>query len=165
MPKNPKKTSVQENETKMTMPTDREIVMERIFDAPREVVFAAYTNPKRIPLWWGPSRYTTEVEKMDVRVGGAWRYIQRDREGNEFGFHGVYREVVPPKRLVSTFEFEGMPGHVLVDTSTFEELAGRTKLTVRSLFSTKEDRDGMLASGMEEGARETWDRLGELLKH
>jgi uncharacterized protein YndB with AHSA1/START domain len=101
---------------------------------------------------------------MDVRVGGAWRFLSFDADGNESGFHGVYQEVVPPKKLVSTFEYEGMPGHVVVDTATFEDRAGKTKITVRSLFQTKEDRDGMLATGMEGGASESWDRLDELLR-
>ena len=101
---------------------------------------------------------------MDVRPGGVWRFIQRDANGNEYAFNGEYREIVPPERLVNTFEFEGVPGHIIVDTATFEEQPdGKTKLTVTSLFDTVEDRDGMLKSGMEDGAIETWDRLAELL--
>jgi uncharacterized protein YndB with AHSA1/START domain len=164
MPKNPKKPRQQENAMQLTTPSDREVVMERIFDAPRELVFATYTDPKSIPHWWGPRRYSTKVDKMDVRVGGTWRFLSYDSDGNESGFHGVYREIVPPKKLVSTFEYEGMPGHVVVDTAIFEESAGKTKVTVRSLFQNKEDRDGMLATGMESGASESWDRLDELLR-
>ena len=144
-------------------PSDREIVMTRVFDAPRELVFRAYTDPEAIPLWWGPRRLTTTVVEMDVRPGGAWRFVQRDADGNEYGFHGVYREIVPPERVVSTFEFEGMPGHVAVDTVTLEEHDGKTTLTTRSLFDTVEDRDGVLQSGMESGAAESMDRLAELL--
>jgi uncharacterized protein YndB with AHSA1/START domain len=144
-------------------PSDREIIMERVFDAPRERVFKAYTDPKAIPLWWGPRRYTTIVEKMDVRPGGTWRYISRGSDGAEFAFHGVYREIVRPKRIVTTFEFEGTPGHVVVDTATFEEHDGKTKVTVTSRFETVEDRDEMVKTGMEEGARESWDRLAEYL--
>ena len=148
----------------LTMPSDREIVMTRVFDAPRELVFKAYTDPNLIPQWWGLRSNTTTVDKMDVRPGGVWRFIQHDADGNEFGFNGEYREIVPPERLVNTFEFEGMPGHIIVDTAMFEELPdGKTKLTVTSLFDTVEDRDGMLKSGMEGGAIETWDRLAELL--
>ncbi len=148
----------------LTMPSDREITMTRVFDAPRELVFKAYTDPNRIPQWWGLRSSATTVDKMDVRPGGVWRFIQRDTAGNEFGFNGEYREILPPERLVSTFEFEGMPGHIVVDTATFEELpGGKTRLTVTSLFASVEDRDGMLASGMEGGANETWDRLTELL--
>src|SRR5712692_9827489 len=114
--------------TTFTMPSDREIVMERIFDAPRELVFKVSTDPELIPQWWGPKRLTTTVETMDVRPGGVWRVVQRDSEGNEYAFNGVYREVVPPERIVRTFEFEGMPGHVLVETTTLEEHDGKTRL-------------------------------------
>jgi len=100
---------------------------------------------------------------MDVRPGGGWRFIQRDAAGNEFAFHGVYHEVVAPERIVGTFEFEGMPGHVALETSTLEDLGGRTRLTTISVFQTVEDRDGMAASGMELGASESMDRLEELL--
>jgi uncharacterized protein YndB with AHSA1/START domain len=148
----------------LTMPSDREIIMTRVFDAPRELVFKAYTNPNLIPQWWGLRSHTTIVDKMEVRSGGIWRFAQRDAKGNEDGFNGEYHEVVPPARLVNTFEWEGMPGHIIVDTATFEELPGsKTRLTITSLFSSVEDRDGMLASGMEGGANETWDRLAELL--
>ena len=143
--------------------SERELVTTHIFDAPRELVWKAWTDPKLIPRWWGPSRYTTTLEKMDVRSGGTLRFIQRDAEGNVFGFHGKYKEVVPPERIVDTFEFEGMPGHVLVESATFEEIDGRTKVTQKSVFETVEDLEGMLASGMEEGARETMERFTELV--
>jgi uncharacterized protein YndB with AHSA1/START domain len=148
----------------IALPSDREIVMTRVFDAPRELVFEAYTDPEAIPQWWGPRAYTTTVEKMDVRPGGAWRFVQRGADGAEHAFNGVYRDVVPPERLVSTFEYEGLPGHVVVDTATFEERDGKTTLTTRSLFDTVEDRDGMLQSGMETGAAESMDRLAEFLR-
>lgn len=148
----------------LTILSEHEVVMTRIFDAPRELVFKAHTDPELIPRWWGLRGNTTIVQKMDVRPGGTWRFIQRDAEGNEFAFNGEYREVVPPERLVNTFEFEGIPGHIILDTSIFEELPdGRTKLTATSLFTTVEDRDGMLNSGMESGSNESWDRLDELL--
>jgi uncharacterized protein YndB with AHSA1/START domain len=150
--------------TTFTQPSDREIVMARIFDAPRELVFAAYTDPQHIPHWWGPRNMTTIVDRMDVRPGGVWRYIHKGPDGAEFGFNGEYREIVPPERLVSTFEFEGMPGHIVVDTAVFEEQDGKTKVTVTSLFQSREDRDGMLESGMESGANESWDRLAELIE-
>jgi uncharacterized protein YndB with AHSA1/START domain len=149
--------------TAVTTPSDREIVSERVFDAPRESVFAAYTDPELIPRWWGPRGTTTIVDQMDVRPGGAWRFVSRDSNGSETGFRGTYREVTPPERIVQTFEWEGMPGHVLVETATFEDLGGRTKVTATSLFHTPEERDGMLASGMESGLTETHDRLAELL--
>lgn len=148
----------------LTLPSDREIVMTRVFDAPRPLVFEAYTNPTHIPKWWGRRHTTTTVDKMDVRPGGPWRFIEREADGREYAFSGEYREIVPPERLVSTFEFEGLPGHIVVDTAIFEERpGGKTRLTVTSLFASVEDRDGMLASGMEGGAIETWDRLAELL--
>lgn len=147
----------------LTLPSDLEILMVREIDAPRELIFHAYTDPELIPLWWGPSRYTTTVEQMDVHPGGAWRYVQRDADGRVFAFHGEYREIQPPERLVSTFEFEGAPGHVVVDTLTLEDLGGRTRLVMRSTFETKLERDDMLESGMESGAGESFDRLAQLL--
>jgi uncharacterized protein YndB with AHSA1/START domain len=149
--------------TVVTTPSEREIVSERVFDAPRERVFAAYTDPELIPQWWGPRGTTTIVDQMDVRPGGAWRFVGRDSDGTETAFRGTYREVTPPERIVQTFEWEGMPGHVVVETATFEDLGGRTKVTATSLFHTSEERDGMLASGMERGLTETHDRLAELL--
>lgn len=148
----------------LTLPSEREIVMTRVFDAPRERVFKAYTDPKAIPLWWGLRSQTTIVDQMDVRPGGVWRYVQRDANGNEEGFHGEYRELVPPERLSYTFEWEGLPGHIVVDTLTFEAQGGQTKVTATSVFASADDRDGMLASGMESGAAETWDRLAEHLE-
>jgi len=149
--------------TTYTTPSDREIGMTRVFDAPRELVYQAYTDANHVPHWWGPRRMTTTVNTLDVRPGGAWRIVQRDPEGNEYGFRGEYREVVPPERLVYTFEFEGMPGHILVETVTFEEQDGKTTVTSTALFDSVEDRDGILESGMEAGAIESWDRLEELL--
>ncbi len=127
----------------------RELVSTHVFDAPRELVWKAWTNPKLIPRWWGPRKYSTVVEKMDVRPGGTWRFVQRDAEGNEFGFHGEYLEVVPPERIV---------------TAVFEKVRGKTKVTQKSVFATVEDLEGMLASGMEEGARETIERFAELVE-
>ena len=148
----------------LTILSDREVVLTRVFDAPRELVYRAHTDPDLIRQWWGLRSNTTIVEKMDVSPGGIWRFIQRDAEGNEFAFHGEYREVVQPERLVNTFEFEGTPGHIILDTLIFEDLPnGRTKLTATSVFETIGDRDGMLNSGMESGSNEAWDRLGELL--
>ena len=147
----------------LTTPTDREIRVERVFDAPRDRVFAAYTDPKLIPEWWGPRDSATIVDQMDVRAGGSWRFVMRTADGSETGFRGTYREVSPPERIVQTFEWEGMPGHVSVETATFEDLGDRTKVTTTSLFHTTEERDGMLASGMEGGLNETYARLDELL--
>jgi uncharacterized protein YndB with AHSA1/START domain len=146
-----------------TLPSDREIAMECVFDAPRELVFTAATDRALIPRWWGPGALATTVEEMDVRPGGAWRYVQRDASGNEYAFHGQYVEVSAPERLAYTFEFEGMPGHVMLETAAFEEHDGTTKMTVVDRFDSVEDRDGSLQSGMEEGAREIQERFAELL--
>ncbi|MFL5826230.1 MAG: SRPBCC family protein [Thermoleophilaceae bacterium] len=147
----------------ITTPSDREIRVERIFDAPRDQVFAVYTDPELIPEWWGPRGMTTIVDEMDVRAGGRWRFVMREPDGSESGFHGTYREVTPPERIVQTFEWEGMPGHVSVDSATFEDLGDRTKVTTVSIFHTTEERDGFLASGMEGGLNQTYARLDELL--
>ena len=144
-------------------PSEREIATERVFDAPRDRVFAAYTDPGLIPEWWGPRGTTTIVDQMEVRPGGKWRFVHRDEDGNETGFRGTYREISPPERIVQTFEWEGMPGHVLVETAIFEDLGEQTRVKTTSLFHTPEERDGMLASGMEAGLTETHERLDELL--
>jgi uncharacterized protein YndB with AHSA1/START domain len=149
--------------TKVTLPSDREILITREFDAPRDLVFKAMSDPALIPQWWGPRKYETIVDKMDVRQGGSWRFINRLPDGTEFAFRGEYREIVPPERIVQTFEFEPMPGHISVETATFTERDGRTLLTARSVFASKEDRDGMIESGMETGLAETHDRFAELL--
>ena len=122
------------------------------------------TDPELIPEWWGPRRYTTRVDQMDVRPGGDWRFVCRDEDGSEEGFRGSYREVTPPERIVQTFEWEPMAGYVSLETMTLEDIGeGRTKVTTVSIFFTTEERDGMLNSGMEEGLNETYERLDELL--
>jgi uncharacterized protein YndB with AHSA1/START domain len=133
--------------------------LTREFDAPRTLVFRTMLDRDSIPRWWGPSMYTTVVEAMDVRVGGSWRFRQSDAEGNVFVFSGEYREIVPGERVVQTFEFDGAPGQVSVETMTLEERDGRTLMTVVSEFSSVEARDGMVAAGMEGGVRETYTRL------
>ncbi|MEX1018605.1 MAG: SRPBCC family protein [Litorilinea sp.] len=147
----------------VTTPSDREIIIERVFDAPAAAVYKAMIDPELVPLWWGPRNVITIVDKMDVVPGGAWRYIHRSPDGSETAFRGVYREITPPTRLVFTFEWEGMPGHILVETVILHEHDGKTTVTDTSLFHTTEERDGMLNSGMEGGARESWDRLEALL--
>jgi len=147
----------------VTTPTDREIHIERIFDAPRDRVFAAMTDPELIPQWWGPHGTTARVDRMDVETGGDWRFVIRNSDGSETGFRGTYRDVVAPERIVQTFEWEGMPGYISVETATFEDLGDRTKLTSIALFYTTEERDGMLDSGMERGLNETYSRFDEVL--
>jgi uncharacterized protein YndB with AHSA1/START domain len=142
----------------------QEVVCTRILDAPRDLVFKVYTDPEQMQNWWGPRDGKTVVENMDVKPGGVWRVLNFDADGNEFAFKGVYHEVRSPERLVHTFEFEGMAGHVLLETVVFEDLGdGRTKLIDSSVFQSVADRDGMVQSGMEVGARESFDRLEELL--
>jgi uncharacterized protein YndB with AHSA1/START domain len=138
--------------------------LSRIFDAPRELVWKVINDPQLIPQWWGPAYLATEVEKMDFKVGGAWRFIQRDNQGNEYAFKGVFAEIQPPERMVMTFEFEPLAGHISTDAYTFEALPdGRTLVTARTTFNSLEDLEGMLQSGMEGGAVESWDRLEALL--
>jgi uncharacterized protein YndB with AHSA1/START domain len=146
----------------LALPSEREIVLTRTFDAPRALVFKTMTDPALIPRWWGPRGLTTIVDKMDFRPGGEWRFIHKTPNGDT-AFRGIYREIVPPERLVYTFEWEGLPGHVSTETVRFEERDGKTTLTNTVVFDSAEDRDGMLRSGMEQGAAETMDRLAELL--
>lgn len=151
------------NTTTLNMPSDREILITRVFDAPRRLVFEAITRPEHVAHWWGSRSLKMLSCEMDVRPGGAWRFVLRGPDGNDYGFRGVYREITPPERLVQTFEFEGMPGHVSVETATLEEQDGKTKLTVTCVYQSVEDRDGHYNSGMEAGMRESHDRLEELL--
>ena len=147
----------------ISTPSDREVETERVFDAPRERVYAAFTDPDLIPQWWGLKRSTTVVDRLEVRVGGAWRFVERMPDGEEHGFRGTYREVDAPERLVYTFEWEGMPGYVCVETVAFEDLGGRTKVRTNTLFHTTEERDGMLETGMEKGLNESYASLDDLL--
>jgi uncharacterized protein YndB with AHSA1/START domain len=126
-------------------------------------VFEAYVKPELIERWWGPRRLSTVVERMEARPGGSWRFLNREPDGREYAFHGVYHDVVAPERIVNTFEYEGVPGHVSLETVTFEERDGATLVTVLSVFQSVADRDGMLGSGMEDGLAESFDRLAELL--
>jgi len=152
------------NITQLTAePGKQELFFTHTFDAPRELVFKMYTDPNLLPQWWGPRYLTTTVDCMEVRPGGQWRFIQRDPSGSEYGFHGVYHQVAAPERMIYTFEFEGMPGHVILETADFKEQDGQTVLTVQSVYQSVADRDGMIASGMEGGERESMERLTELL--
>jgi uncharacterized protein YndB with AHSA1/START domain len=147
---------------KVSSPSDREIRTERVFDAPRERVWRAFTDPKMLAQWWGRGNKLV-IERMEVERGGHWRFLEHAPEGIQ-GFEGRYREVSPPERLVQTFEWDGMPGHVAVTASTFEDLGdGRTKVVTLSLFHTTEERDGMLNTGMEHGQEESYVALERLL--
>ncbi|MCL5969993.1 MAG: SRPBCC domain-containing protein [Patescibacteria group bacterium] len=144
-----------------------EIKMERVFDAPRELLWKAHTDPNLIPQWWGPRNTTTAVEKMDVRNGGEWKFVHDKKDV----FYGIFKEIKEPEFITWTFNYEPIgPGHESVETIRFEETeenleqSRRTRVSTLSHFNSLEDLDGMVNSGMEKGARETWDRLAELLE-
>jgi uncharacterized protein YndB with AHSA1/START domain len=148
--------------TTVTTPAEREIRIERIFDAPRERVWRAMTDPELVAQWWGRGNKLV-VERMEPKRGGHWRFVEHSDHGVH-GFEGRYREVTPPSRMVMTFEWDGMPGHVAVDTVTLEDLGdGRTRVVTLSIFHTVEERDGMLGSGMEGGVNESYTALDKLL--
>jgi uncharacterized protein YndB with AHSA1/START domain len=147
----------------VTRVSDTELRLTREFDAPRELVFRALTDPALLSRWWGPRRYRTVVDQMDVRPGGKWRMRNIGADGDEHAFRGEFREVVPPERVVWTFEYEPMAGHISVETMTLTERDGRTLLTARDQFASKEDLEGMVNSGMESGARESYERLDEVI--
>ena len=144
-------------------PGKQSIEITREFDAPRDLLFRAYTEPELLVQWLGPRKYEMLIDRYEVRDGGTWRYVHRDDAGHEFAFHGVFHGTPSPERMVQTFEFEGSPGHVSLDTATLEGADGRTVLRVNSVFQTVEDRDGMYESGMADGVNEGFERLDELL--
>ncbi|MGA2285027.1 MAG: SRPBCC family protein [Dehalococcoidia bacterium] len=147
-------------------PGRQDVSITNVFDAPRDLVFRAYTDPKLIPVWWNSKDFAVEVEKMEVRPGGSWRVISRDASGGEYWFRGMYHDVSPPKRIVQTFEHQGMPGHISLETVTIEGLgAGRTRVTDHVVFQSVEDRDAALEMGMEAEAPRVMSRLEDLFRH
>lgn len=147
---------------KITTPAEREIRIERIFNAPRDRVWKAMTDPKLVAQWWGRGNKLV-IERMEVERGGHWRFVEHSPEGTH-GFEGRYAEVTPPERVVQTFEWDGMPGHVALETVILEDLGdGRTRIINTSLFHTTEDRDGMLQSGMEGGLNDSYAALDKVL--
>jgi uncharacterized protein YndB with AHSA1/START domain len=147
----------------ISTPPDREIRIERVFDAPVELVWRAFTDPELLAQWWGRGNKLV-IERLEVERGGHWRFVEHSPDGVH-GFEGRYREVTPPERLVQTFEWDGMPGYVSVDTAEFEDLGdGRTKVVTTSLFHTTDERDGMLASGMADGLNQSYVALDDLLR-
>ena len=147
-------------------PGKQDLFITREFDAPRELVFKAHTDPELYVQWLGPRGYEMVLETFEPRSGGKYRYIHIDKEGNEFGFHGVFHEMVE-ELMIQTFEFEGVPepGHVTLDTMRLEKLPGdRTRVTIHSVFQSVSDRDGMVQSGMERGVNEGYERLDEILE-
>ena len=139
-----------------------QILTARTFDAPRDLVFRAFTEPDLLVQWLGPRKYTMTVDKYDLRDGGSWRYVHADDTGNAFGFHGVFHGEPSPDGFVQTFEFEGAPGNVSLDTLTLEEVDGRTVARTNSVFQSVEARDAMFQAGMSEGMSEGYDRLDEV---
>ncbi len=146
----------------VTTPSEREIMMTRVFDAPRRLVFEAWTKPEHLLRWFGPHSCPIVACEIDLRVGGAWRFILRGPDGKSLGMRGVYREIKPTERLISTESFDDYPGESL-NTMTFSEKDGKTTLTTRVLYASKETRDALIRSGMEQGAGETYNRLAEHL--
>jgi uncharacterized protein YndB with AHSA1/START domain len=158
-------TLTSSNRAKVTLPTDEQILIEREFNAPRHLVYEAFTTPELVGRWWHANRGEVELVEIDLRVGGTWRYVMVTPDGTEVGFHGEYQEVVPDERLVSTEIYEGLPEGVseddaaTVNTTTFVEDDGRTTLTILVQAKTKVSRDAIIASGMEDGLE---DALGLL---
>lgn len=158
--------STRKNQTLITVePGRQEVFIIREFDAPRELVFKAHTDPNLFAQWIGPRGLSTTVEAFEPVSGGNWRFTQKDQGGNAYSFHGVFHEV-SPARVIQTFEYDGLPesGHVALETMTLEALPnGRTRLTTQSVFQSVVDRDGMIQSGMEQGVNEGYERLDEVL--
>jgi uncharacterized protein YndB with AHSA1/START domain len=145
-------------------PGQPQIEITREFDAPKELLFRAHTEPDLLTQWLGPRRLTMIMDRFDARDGGLWRYIHRDTDGSEYGFHGVFHGTPSPDGIVQTFEYEGWPGHVSLETLTFEGLdGGRTRLRNNSVFQSVADRDAMSESGMESGVNEGYEQLDELI--
>lgn len=156
------KASASPRKATVTTPADREIHIERIFDAPRDRVWRAITDPKLVAQWWGRGN-KLDVEKFEFERGGHWRFVEHSDQGTH-GFEGRYREITPQDRIVQTFEWDGMPGHVIIETMNLIDLGdGRTKIVNTSLFHTTEERDGMLQAGMEGGLNESYAALDKVL--
>jgi uncharacterized protein YndB with AHSA1/START domain len=156
------------NKTNIVAKDDvQELFITREFEAPRETVFRAFSEPDLLVQWLGGCNMTMRIDYLDNRSGGSYRFVHCNATGQEFSFNGVIHEVAPPERIIRTFEFEGLPerGHVVLETATFEALAGnRTKVTIQSVFKSVADRDGMIASGMEHGLVDSHERLDELFE-
>jgi uncharacterized protein YndB with AHSA1/START domain len=136
----------------------------REYDAPRELVYRAYSDPELVVKWLGPDRLTMELGEYDVRDGGSWSFVHRDTDGSEYGFRGVFHSATPPERIIQTFEFLGAPGWVSIESVTFEQLeGGRTRSTVHAVYPTLEARDAMIENGMETGVVEGNNRLDRIL--
>jgi uncharacterized protein YndB with AHSA1/START domain len=146
----------------VTLPTDEQILITREFDAPKHLVFKAYTTPELVKRWWSGQKGETTSAEIDLRVGGKWRYVMVANEGFEVAFHGEFREIVPGERIVNTEVYEGAPDGEALDTVTFTEVDGRTTLTILMQLATKQDRDMVIESGMESGLQEAFDLLEQI---
>ncbi len=146
----------------VTLPTDEQILITREFDAPKHLVYKAWTTPELVRRWWSANRGEVTIAEIDLRVGGMWRYVMVAEGGFEVAFHGEYREIVPNERLVSTEVYEGMPEGEALDTLTFAEVDGRTILTLLVQHTSKEHRDAHINSGMEAGMQEAMDLLEQV---
>jgi uncharacterized protein YndB with AHSA1/START domain len=144
-------------------PGGQDIVMTRVFDAPPDIVFRVVTDPDLIPRWWGPHHLTTRVERMDVRPGGLWRFVQVDASGEEHGFRGVYHDVTAPVWIVRTWEYEGAPGAVALETVALEDAGGSTRYVAQSVHQSVEARDAIVRVGGPKGGQQSMDRLAEVL--
>ena len=147
---------------KVSLPTEREVVMTRAFDAPRRLVFDALTKPELLKRWFGPRGWSLVVCEADLKVAGAWRWVLRGPDGRDMGMRGVYQEIKPPERLVSTESFDDYPGESL-NTLILSEEDGKTTFTITVRYSSQEIRDAVIKSGMEHGAAECYDKLAEML--
>jgi uncharacterized protein YndB with AHSA1/START domain len=148
---------------KVTTPTDREVVLTRVFDAPRDMVFDAFSKPELLKRWFGPRGWSLAVCEVDLKVGGGFRFVLRDPSGKEMGMRGVYREITPPERSVHVETFDDYPGVESVVTAVFVEQGGKTTLTATIVYPSQVVRDAVINSGMEHGAAESYDKLAELL--
>jgi uncharacterized protein YndB with AHSA1/START domain len=157
--------AVASGSAKVTLPTDEQILITREFDAPKELVFKAWTTPELVRRWWHAKRGEMTIAEIDLRVGGAWRYVMIADGGQEVGFHGEYREIVPNERLVSTETYEGLPEGVseeegsTLNTATFTEVNGRTRVEILVQAANKVSRDAIIDSGMEAGMQDAFDLL------
>ena len=146
----------------VTLPTDDQILITREFDAPKHLVYQAFTTPELVKRWWHANRGEMTIAEIDLRVGGTWRYVMVADGGFEVGFHGEYREIVPNERIVSTEVYEGMPDAEAVNTATFTETDGRTTVTILVQHASKEHRDAHIESGMEAGLQDALDLLEQV---
>jgi len=151
------------NEFEAQVLSDPEIAMQRVFSVPRALIYRALTDADLIPEWWGLRSSTTIVDTLDPRIGGNWRFIQRQSDGTEYAFRGTFPSLDPPGKIVQTCEFEPIPGRIVTDTMTLTEAPGGTLVRIVSTFENIEDRDGLSRMGMEAGANESYDRLEELV--